>query len=415
MKIKLKFFIISLICLILLSNISFATQNFTINENIVEQTENLTNSELQNQIDNVVNNEFQNQVENTTNIGTQNQVENEKNSINSYKDLYFIDNEVEITEDIVNGDIYVIAQNIKITSNIVYGNVFVIAENVEIDSEVTGYAYIIANRINVNNNIEGMYVLSNTLNINSDATIKTDVKAVCDELNLDGVIERNLLISSENININFAGELPKVNGNITYSGNLNSDEEAILGEITKIEVPVPDAQEIQKVRIKTEITDFIIQSITALIVIAIVILLFNNKFNYENKVAINYVKDIAIGFGLLILIPIIAVVLCLTIIGLPIGIMAMVIYVLLLCISLPVASIVIAIQIFNEKLDTNVKKIFAGLLIYIIIKGISYLPVIGGIVRFLSLLFGFKIILEKIFMKDKKIEVKVVETNSKED
>lgn len=398
-----KIILISLICLIcMLSSISFATQNLTTNESIPEQI-NSQEDDISSESSVVSNEDIM--------LLSETALQEDTSVVATNGDLYYIDEEVEITDEIVNGDVYVIAQKVKISSNIIYGNIFVIAEEIDIQSSITGYAYIMAEKINLTGAVEGMYVLADEFNVNNGAIINTDIKTICDKFNLNGIIARNLLISAEDINIKSTGEYEvSVKGNITYSGNLDADEELIQGQINKVEVPTPNVEEIQKAKTKSEITDFIIKSLTALVIIAIVVLLLKDKFNYEKRESISYVKDIAIGFGLLILIPIAAIIICITIIGLPIGIIAIILYALALYVSLPIASIVIANQIFNEKLDTNVKKIFAGLLIYVIIKGIAYLPVIGGIINFLSILFGFEVILKKIFIRNKKLEVKVVET-----
>lgn len=321
-----------------------------------------------------------------------------------YGDLCVMDDEVQITNQTIYGDVYVMGKDVKISSNYVDGNVFVMAQNVEITSDISGYIFVMGQNVTISGVAEGIYGLGEEINVEESANIRNDAKICCDTFNLNGVIGRNLLITSENINI-IASQNSGANvyGNMTYVGNLNASEEGLIsGKINKIETPEKEKEEIKKDVMSVKITDFITNAVTALVIIAIIVLLFNNKCNYETRDAISYLKDIAIGFGLLILIPVASIIIMITVIGLPIGIIGILLYVISLCIALSVASIEIANQIFKDKLDTKVKKIFAALLIYIIIKLIAFLPIIGGCIKFLCILLGLGIILKKLFAKENK-------------
>lgn len=337
---------------------------------------------------------------------------------NNSGDLYIMQDNAEITNDTIFGDIYVMAENVNITSNLVDGNIFIIADKANINSTISGYAYILAKEVNFSGSIDGMYICANKVNISEVAMIRNDIKVCSEEFNLRGIINRNLLISAKNINIIRENSNANIYGKLTYSGNLNADEDLIIGKVTKIEKPKVEEKQ-EKDIAYTVIKEFIFSAVSVLIVITIILFIFKNNFKYEKREPVSYIKDIVIGLGLLIFIPIISVVLMITIIGLPIGMLAIIIYIIFLYLGLPVASIEIANQIFNEKLNTKLKKIFASLLVYVVLKLIAYIPIFGGIIKFLVVVLGFNIILNKIFKYNKiennKIEVtKVIDTNEEE-
>lgn len=323
-----------------------------------------------------------------------------------YADIWSIKNET-IVEETVYGDIYAMSNNVEISSSEVVGNLFIMADNVKISGKIYGYAYIMANHVEISGNVTGLYIMGNKVDIKETAYISTDAKVIANKLDLKGFIYRNLTAITESTNIT-SNELGKnVLGSIYYSGNIKGDTEAIIGE--KIKVEVPKISFDRNERMISKITTFATKVITALAIIALIVYLTNNKKENKEINVKDYIKDIAIGFVYLILIPAVVLILFLTVVGIPIALFAFMLYFLGIYISIPITSIEIANTILKEE-QSKFKKIGISLVVFLIFEIVRYIPVIGGIIRFLAILLGLRIIVKNIFRKkDETIEIKETE------
>ncbi len=386
MKKVIKIFTILFISLILLiSTISFATEDINITN---ENTEDIMPVSEENDIMPI-------------SEGIQGQIMTE-----DYADIWSIKNET-IVEETVYGDIYAMSNNVEISSSEVVGNLFIMADNVKISGKIYGYAYIMANHVEISGNVTGLYIMGNKVDIKETAYISTDAKVIANKLDLKGFIYRNLTAITESTNIT-SNELGKnVLGSIYYSGNIKGDTEAIIGE--KIKVEVPKISFDRNERMISKITTFATKVITALAIIALIVYLTNNKKENKEINVKDYIKDIAIGFVYLILIPAVVLILFLTVVGIPIALFAFMLYFLGIYISIPITSIEIANTILKEE-QSKFKKIGISLVVFLIFEIVRYIPVIGGIIRFLAILLGLRIIVKNIFRKkDETIEIKETE------
>ena len=313
-------------------------------------------------------------------------------------DIYKMEEETNISEKVF-GDVYILSEKANITSSQIDGNIFVIADEVNISGNVTGYAYIIANKIEISGIIQGAYIITNEINITENGIIRNDVKVIAENFDLNGTIYRNLQIISENININKNNNDASIFGDVSYNGNLNIEDGLILGGITEFELPEIETEEKEEPII--DITGIITNIVTALLVIILIVNIFSDKCKYKQYTSIQCIKDITVGFGLVILIPILSVLAMITIIGFPIGLLTILVYCLALYIAIPVASIEIANMILKDK-EQKSTKIFASIGVFVVLEILRYIPVIGGIIRFLIILFGLRTIIEYIFNKNEQ-------------
>jgi len=321
-------------------------------------------------------------------------------NLNNYEntDIWKIENHTDI-QNSVYGDIYVMSNSVNISSEIIEGNVFVMADNVKISGNIYGSVFIMANSVEVSGKIQDAYIMANKVNITETGEISRNVKVGANTFNLKGVIYRNLSVAAENINIEEIPAGVNVFGNLDYSGKLNANESQISGEIKEIEIPKPEIN--KKAVFVSSMTDFIIQIVTALAVIALIVYVSTYKYEKKEIQVVDYLKDIGIGFLYFCMIPIVSVILMITVIGLPIGIFGLLLYFIAIYISIPITSIEISKLVLKEN-GTKVKSIFIALLIFVVFKIVKYIPIIGDIIRLLAILFGIRIIVKTILNKRPK-------------
>ena len=382
----MKKFLISFTCLILiLSGFAFATETpeVKIDESM------LTSTPSQEDLDNGI-----------MPISVEGEAIDEGTEVVEYKDIAKIEDNINISENVY-GDIYAIGKNVEISANYIEGNIFIIADKVKLEGNIEGYVYVIASDVEISGTVQGAYVLSENVNVGEYAYIVNGLKTITDTLNLKGTIYRNLYAISNNINVEKNENNPNVFGSIFYTGNLNAEEGLISGEKVKYET-----NEKNQIDIKDEIINFITAIISTLIIISLIILLQKNVKNDNCLDKKSYVKNICIGLLSLIVIPIISIILMVTEVLLPIGMILIMLYLVSAFIVLPISSIVIAQNWFKENMS-KIKKIGISILVYIVLYIMKYIPIVGFIVRLLAISLGFGLIIKSLYCKiPKKVKNK---------
>lgn len=320
-------------------------------------------------------------------------------------DVYLCEESISI-ENEVNGNVYLIAKNINISSEYLNGNVFAIGQDVTIKGLVYGSIYVMGENINIESECTGtVYVLGKNVTLAENATILGDLKVSADNLYINGNVNRELDAYVENINVSDKSEnIGK--GYVSYSTELVDPK----GMLEALEVQVHEktsekAQGLKEVISISKVQSEVVAVISTIIIIGIIYLIIKNR--PIEKVE-NYTQEILAGVGKgflwLIATPIVSVILLCTIIGIPVALLAITIYIIAICISLPVASLRIAEIIFaNKPKDNKLTLLLYAIAVYVVIKVVSYLPIIGGIISFLVGLYGIESIVKYIFpSKNKK-------------
>lgn len=311
-------------------------------------------------------------------------------------DVYLCEQDI-VYDKLVDGNVYVIGKNITISSLSISGNLFVCGENVKINSDVSGSIYVCGNIVEINSGANDIYVAGNKVTFGEDSYSYRDIRVVSDTCEFNGYVYRNFYSTSNKTNINNAA-MGGVAGKTYYSGEFNVQNNDNMGEIKEIKVPV-------KQESKSETFSNVISILSKAFTSIVIILIWSNiTKNKENNEKENYIIDVLVGIGLTILVPIVAVVLVITLVGLPIGFLIIALYIIALIISLPIAALKISriILKISQKSCSNVMKFVLALLVYLVIELIRFIPVVGGVIRFVIMAYGFKIILSLIFSRKQK-------------
>lgn len=329
-------------------------------------------------------------------------------------DVYIASDKI-VLEKSVNGNVYLCGDEINITSSMILGNVYVFGNTIKIDADITGSIYAAAKEITITGGAADAYIMTEKVNFEENSYISRNARVIGNVLNLKGSIERDLYSLSNETNI-LGTVFGGVRGKIYYSGNLNLEENTKVGETIKLEDKTEDIKENTSTffeMLSQALNRLIVvtQIFTALVII-IIIGLFAKKYEEVSKVKRNYITDLIRGFLCLICIPIISIFLFITIIGMPLGIVMIVIYILALFLSLPMASIDVARMVLKEKLDKKWKLILAAIAVYLVLELVRLIPFIGGIIRFIFIIYGLNLILSFPFKKskNKKEEQQVIVT-----
>lgn len=218
-----------------------------------------------------------------------------------------------------------------------------------------------------------------------DATIGRNLNAGAKVIDLsdvkimgDAYIDANTIILNENTEI--YGVL-----NCSIDAKVEGLDIASVHDVkTHVE------NEVEKVSTVDSISSGIISFIGQFILLVIILLLlpsFKEELDVEDLAISNIIKNVGIGFTLLILVPILSIFGMITVILLPVGILTLIFYIIAIYLAFLFVCYVIGNMITTKyfQKDNLYLKAFVGLLIG---KIISMIPYIGGLIVFLMILFG---------------------------
>ncbi len=330
------------------------------------------------------------------------------NTNNTYNDDIFQiqEGEYHLTQN-VNGNIYVLAEKITLTDVMIDGNVFLMANDIDIENTIiNGTAYIGAENIVFNGQANDVYILGSTVNLNTDTDILRNAYILGDNFTFKGAIGRNLTMLANQIQI---ADNTIIGGKFSYmsSEETNIPQSAHIADVHYTKFVESNVTE------EANSLQTILTSILTIIVKAVVIALFlviaNTKLREANKsiTTKSTLKTLGIGLLTLILCPIIALICFTQVFGLSLGIILLFIYISMIYVSKLVASFVIASVALKEKANQKVALFIGTAVIYLVVKAIEYIPIVGSILSIIAVLLGLGYIVISIFSKKKTEELNV--------
>ena len=299
---------------------------------------------------------------------------------------------------------YTVENNMEID-----GILFTAGNNVFVNG-TQEYGFVAGNIINYSGSVErDLFIAGNSINVISSSSIGRDLFVAGNDITISIDLNGNAFIAGSVVHINseeIKGNLYLATDNVSFSkdinieGKLSYPEDAVINGLDKV-----TALEIEKyvdtdfeieVSTKTVVTDFI-YSVAFLIVTAYIAnLLFPNlykvsKEKHDHKLAL---KTIGVGALVLICLPIAAVVLMITLVGIPVSLMAIALYISCLYLAMTFAGNYIVVKLLNHyKKSWN---IYLTIALGVLLLKVAYLiPLVGGLLSFICLLFGLGYVVRK--------------------
>ena len=309
-------------------------------------------------------------------------------------DLYLLGTTLVINGT-VNGDVFAAGTTIEINGT-VNGNVSLAGTDVTINGTVSQGARIAANSVTIAGTIAGdALLLSNTADLISGGVVGRDLILTVATATVDGTVERRV-----------AGVADKVthNGSVgtefdmSVSNLIISDGASIGGDLTyrsENEAEIAGGAEIggeTMHEMTAEATDIdvgfsfdsIVVGIVGLIMTAVYGTVFLLVFprlaiTASNQLLENPLMSIGMGIVFLIVVPIVSILVMITVVGIPLGFIALILYGIALFSAQVFVGMTIGRLILSFIADGNRRLIqFFGLLIgLLILYGISFIPYVG--------------------------------------
>ena len=275
------------------------------------------------------------------------------------------------------------------------------ANDLLLEGEST-YGFYAGRNITVRETIlKDLFIAGNAITFDK-ASIGRDLYAAGRTIELRATIGRNINIAADVVDLSNAKikndayiDANKIilNENTQIDGVLNYSSSSIVEGLDNAvihDVKTHVEKDIKTVSTYESISSSIISFIGQFVLLVIILLLiptFKEELDVEDLATSNILKNVGVGFTLLILIPILCVFGIITVILIPVSIITLILYFIAIYLSFLFVSYVIG-NLITTKLfqkDNMYLKAFVGLLIG---KAVAMIPVVGGIVVFIMILFG---------------------------
>lgn len=319
-----------------------------------------------------------------------------------YNSVRFIAGNNVTNKATIDGISFVAGNTVNLNGNVTYGfyagNVVNINERVEKDLFAAGNNIIINKEAVLGRDV---FIAGNSVVISSD--IERDLRVGCSYIIINDVnIKGDVYIDAEKIMLN-AGTV--IGGKLSYPENatiINIDK-ASIGSIEAREVPV-DEIETEKVLTTFAITSFITWLVAAVVTLLILLSVVPSLREKLDKVKLEVnecLKSFAFGLLILVVVPIVCLFTIFTGILTPLSLIVLALY--FICIYL--ASLFGAYVVGRELTKLMFKKgkfflnVFFGILV---VRLVSLIPVLGGLVEFVVFAYGLGLIYQFIILNIKK-------------
>ena len=310
-------------------------------------------------------------------------------------------NNVLVDSDI-NGSTLISGFNINV-NNKIDGVALILGDTIDINSNIS-YAFIGGQDITINGKITDAFIVGDNIVLNESSNIERDIIIYGNNVQISGLINRNVEITAKNIKIDSV----QIAGNIKlYSEHIEfTDNSAIMGDISyndTAEVIISENLNNNNIiiyedtksneDILNQIKNIIIKILNVIILFVFSYLLFPklySKLIKEKHKATEILTKGVIGF---LLIPIISIALILSSIGTAVGIISIILYIIIIYI----APIIVGCYIGNKYLNKYIKKEnISYLLGVLLVKICTYIPIIGFWILLIVIIYSIGIIISKI-------------------
>jgi len=321
-------------------------------------------------------------------------------------DLFLGGNNIKV-DGTVEGDL-VTGSRTLIQTGRVLGSIISVGQNVDILGEVEGSVRALSQTTNINGLIKrNVMNFGADLNIRHTGKVEGDVVALGNELTVDGEIDRGLRAAVGTVvisgTINGGASIKAHSITLMPTARINGDFKYESEKEAKIEPGAQITGETEWVKIKPDekkkkgffnTTNVIVKSLLVLacFVTGVFLILISRRYVQaaEKHVFDSFLKSLGLGLILVICIPVAVVVLLITLIGIPLGLITLFAYLVLFYISKILVGIALGHKILTGFAKDKEAPLGWSLIIGVIILTIlTNIPYIGWLIYFVVILTGF--------------------------
>ena len=324
-------------------------------------------------------------------------------------DDYFKANDNVSDSEVVNHSLFMAGNGVK-SNGKVNGISFLAGNSVEV-SGTTSYGFIGGNIVTIKGEIENdAFLAGSNVIIDKEATIGRDVFIAANEVTINADIKGNAFIAGSIINLNnitINGDLKVTTSQLVISDDVTITGKLVINEDAKInnESSLKSAsKETYRYEIQTEdVSNVLISILTTFftgIVLTLLIPKVFKKLDYKLQIE-DVFKKILYGLATLIFIPVIFIILLMLRVGVSVGAILIMLYIISVMLAKIFASYVIGKELYTKAFKQK-DNIYLDMLIGIaVVEVIALIPAAGPIVTFFVFAYGLGLI-TRLFLNREK-------------
>ena len=320
--------------------------------------------------------------------------------------------------EIIDDDLYLFGETITV-SGIVSGDAILFGNEVVVNGQVMGSLLVFAQNVRIDGNVAGsvrggsntfsfrgstgrdLMVMANTVTV--AGPIGQDFFAAANNVTITGSVARNIKTSLNRLVVDgpvggdieaivselVIGPNALVEGKVTYTSESDAavnNQAVVGGALTRLDPPTSEV--VSGKPAGFSVWGFVRPILSLLVVGLVMILLFPEVTKGAAKM-IRSKPAGSLGTGALIVFvaPIAAIILLVTVIGIPISFLSMLLYIVLLYLSRIFAGYFLASLAF-EKLGKELHPVWVTLIGVLVLALIFRIPYVGWLIHLAAVLFG---------------------------
>ena len=338
--------------------------------------------------------------------------------------LYVAGNNISIDGD-VEGDVFCAGQNIVVNGDI-EGSVICAGQSILINGDVEGSVRIAGDSLNINSNIKkNLMTLGASVIVGDGAVIGWDALIGAAFVDIKGVIGKDLNGGAANvhitgkvggdINLSVESNIKKEKKGITLDAKDSRDSNFVIGPAAVIggrvnykssqDLIIKDGARVAGAVKRSDskkresstanhvlglIGSLLFSVISALLVGLLIIRLWGDRVKkVTDRMVTNATSQIGIGLIKVISVPVIALLLAITIVGIPLSLIILSVYFIALYAAKIIVGILVGRKVIEKYWTAKKNSLVWALVVGItILKVVSFIPLFGWITCFIATLWG---------------------------
>lgn len=303
---------------------------------------------------------------------------------------------------VVNGDVIVLASTFTLKGT-VNGSLYVLAEKAVIDGAVGGNVHVAASDVRFGGQARSLYSASSSFESSKLMRLNGTLAVAASSVEVAGQVDQSAYVAASVVrydaatagSVKIAASEIEVGSNAVIGGDLSYSQSAVLniandkniaGSIEKFAAPQFEQMSwsAKLAEVAFGVLSRFILGMVALWLLPATVVATANQLKSKPG------RSLLVGFGVAFGAPFVIVALLLTLVGAPLALIAVGVYILLLMTGGIIPSLLLGRQLLGSKAGTvSARANAAPLLIGLIVIGLlGALPVVGGLVAFATTLAG---------------------------
>lgn len=285
--------------------------------------------------------------------------------------------------DTIQGDVYVAGQNVTVSGEVT-GDVIVAAQTINITGTVDGNVRLAAQDVVISGEVQRSgTVFAASVNLTEEGSLGADLVGAAGEVGIDGSIDRDVVISAEGFSIDGS-----VGGDVTYYSDQSASiaDGAVAGSVERIAPdPTPEAEPSAWGVFLGWALGLLYALVALSLITLVAVLVFPRRLTeVTNQLKRSPWKALLVGFVAAIAVPVALLLLMITIIGAPLALAGILVWVLMTLATFIYSSYAIGRLVFRDAQRPVVMALVGGVILIVAL----HVPWLNIAVWLAMVLFG---------------------------